>query len=88
MAIVGCQLTGFGLPAISGFTCMQVNALVDLSAVMMRLRCRWKVSMRSKTRQDMIAQPGRQDRQLEKGSIDRYRRDTAWSPQVAHMNIG
>jgi hypothetical protein len=34
MAIVGTQLTGFGLPAIRDATCMQVNALVDRSAVM------------------------------------------------------
>jgi hypothetical protein len=35
VAIVGIQLAGFGLPAIRDATCMQVNALVDLSAVMM-----------------------------------------------------
>ena len=40
MAIVGIELTGFGLPAIRDVTCMQVDALVDLSDVMMRLRCR------------------------------------------------
>ena len=49
MAIVGIQLTGFELPAIRDATCMQVNALVDLFAVMVRLRCRKKVSMRWKT---------------------------------------
>jgi hypothetical protein len=40
MAIVGIKLTGLGLPAIRDATCMQVNALVHFSAVMMRLRCR------------------------------------------------
>jgi hypothetical protein len=40
MAIVGIQLAEFGLLAIRGFTCMQVNALADLSAVMMWLRSR------------------------------------------------
>jgi hypothetical protein len=43
MAMVGMQLTGFGLPAIRDATCMQVNALMDLSAVMMQLRCRENV---------------------------------------------
>jgi hypothetical protein len=57
MAIVGIQLTGFGLPAIRDATCMQASALVDLFAVMMRLRCRQEVSMRSNIRQDLIA-PG------------------------------
>lgn len=86
IAIVGIQLAGFGLLAISDATCMQVNALIDLSDVMMRLRCRKKVSMRSKTRQDIIAQPGRQGRQLEKGSIDEceLRKDGARSPQLGH----
>ena len=36
MTIVGIQLTGFGLPAIRDATCMQVNALVNLPAVMVR----------------------------------------------------
>jgi hypothetical protein len=35
VAIVGIQLAGFGLLAIRDVTCMQVNALVDLSAVVM-----------------------------------------------------
>jgi hypothetical protein len=61
MVIVGVQLTGFGLPAIRDAKCMQVNALVNLSAVMMRLRCRLKVSMRPRTQQDSTAQPGWRD---------------------------
>jgi hypothetical protein len=35
MAIVGMQSAEFGLPAIRGITCMQVNALVEFYAVMM-----------------------------------------------------
>lgn len=49
IAIVGVQLAGSGLPTIRDATCMQVNALGDLPDVMMRLRCRKKISMRSKT---------------------------------------
>jgi hypothetical protein len=57
IAIISIQLTEFGLPAIRDVTCMQVNPFVDLSAVMMRrLRCRLKVTMRPRTRQDMTAQ--------------------------------
>jgi hypothetical protein len=55
VAIAGIRLAGWGLPAICDAKWMQVSALVDLSTVMMRLRCREKVSMRSKTRQDLIA---------------------------------
>jgi hypothetical protein len=33
IAIVGMQLTGSGLPAVRDLKCVQVNALVDLSAV-------------------------------------------------------
>jgi hypothetical protein len=40
ITIVGLQLTRSGLPAIRDATYMQVNALVHLSAVMMRLKCR------------------------------------------------
>ena len=34
MAIVDIQLTRFGLPAICDVTCMQVDALVEIPAVM------------------------------------------------------
>jgi hypothetical protein len=58
MAIVGVQLADSGLPAISDATYMQVSALLDLAAVMARLRCRCEVSMCYKTpRQYLIAPP-------------------------------
>ena len=56
MAIVDVQRTRSGLPAIRDVTCMQINALEELSAVIMRLRCRKKVSMRLGTWQDKTAQ--------------------------------
>jgi hypothetical protein len=79
MAIAGTQLAGYGLPAIRDVTCMQVNALMELSAVMMRMRCRQKVSMRSNTPQDIIAKPSWRGRCLAKDPIDGYRKVAAKS---------